>query len=263
METEKRRFTLFISVILILLALQLVYQNTKPKTPSYYDVEVVEKYPHDPDAFTQGLVYYEGYLYEGTGLYGESSLRKVDFETGEVLKQIDLEDQYFGEGITILEDKVYQITWKEETGFVYNLDDFTIERTFRYQGQGWGLTHDGTHLIMSNGSSTLSFYDPSTFELMKTVDVIYDGAPVPDLNELEYIDGVVYSNVWNLDQIIIINPDDGSTHGWTDLESLRGELDSSEGVDVLNGIAYDAESGSLLLTGKFWPNLFEVELVPK
>jgi glutamine cyclotransferase len=165
--------------------------------------------------------------------------------------------------MTIMGDQIYQVTWKENTGFVYSMDDLTEIQSFSYSGEGWGLTHDESHLILSNGSSTLSFLDPETFQVVRTVEVTYDDAPVPDLNELEYIDGLIYANVWQLDQIVLIEPDDGVAVGWIDLDGIEGHLDSNEGIDVLNGIAYNPETGLILVTGKFWPNVFEIELVPE
>jgi glutamine cyclotransferase len=202
-------------------------------------------------------------LYEGTGLYGRSSIRIAELSTGNIIEQVDLSDDIFGEGMTIMGDQVYQVTWKENTGFVYSMDDLTEIRSFSYNGEGWGLTHDGNHLILSNGSSTLSFLDPESLHVVRTVDVTYEGEPVSNLNELEYVDGVIYANIWHLDQIVMINPNDGAAIGWIDLDGIQEHLGSTEGIDVLNGIAYNYETGRLLVTGKLWPNVFEIELVPK
>lgn len=262
METEKRRYALIFSVVVVLFVLQVVYQDTKPREVMHYNVEILEKHPHDPDAFTQGLVYHEGYLIEGTGLYGKSSLRQVNIETGEVHQELVLDEQFFGEGVTILGDRIYQLTWKEEMGFILSTN-YLLEETFTYDGEGWGLTHDGGRLIMSNGSSTISFHDPETYQITKTIDVLFDDSPVLNLNELEYIDGVIYANVWQTDQIVMVDPSDGSVLGWIDLASLRDQLDPAEKIDVLNGIAYNSENGSIYVTGKWWPNLFEVKLVPE
>ena len=259
----RRRALLFAGLVLFLLLLQLAYQTMNGGRPVYYSYSVVATYPHDDSAFTQGLVYHDGLLYEGTGLYGRSSLRITMLSTGDIIEQVDLPDDYFGEGMTIMGGQVYQVTWKENTGFIYSMDDLTETRSFSYSGEGWGLTHDGNHLILSNGSSTLSFFDPETFQVVRTVDVTYDDEHVSNLNELEYIDGLVYANVWQLDQIVMIDPDDGAAVGWIDLDGIEEHLDSIQGIDVLNGIAYNYETGRLLITGKLWPNVFEIELVPE
>ena len=259
----RKKALLFTALLFFLLLLQLAYQTMNDGGPLYYSFNVLAIHPHDGTSFTQGLVYHDGLLYEGTGLYGRSSLRIAELSTGDIIEQVNLPGDYFGEGMTIMGDRVYQVTWKENTGFVYSMDDLTEIRSFSYSGEGWGLTHDGSHLILSNGSSILSFLDPETFQVVRTVDVTYDDAPVPDLNELEYVDGLVYANVWQLDQIVLIEPDDGVAVGWIDLDGIEGHLDSNEGIDVLNGIAYNPETGRLLVTGKLWPNVFEIELVPE
>ena len=259
----RKKALLFTALVFFLFLLQLAYQTMNDKGPSYYSFNVLTTHPHDNSAFTQGLVFHDGLLYEGTGLYGRSSLRIAELSTGDIIEQVDLPDDYFGEGMTIMGDRVYQVTWKENTGFVYSMDDLTEIRSFSYSGEGWGLTHDGSHLILSNGSSTLSFLDPETFQVVRTVDVTYEDAPVPDLNELEYVDGLVYANVWQLDQIVIIDPDDGATVGWIYLAGIEDHLGSIEGIDVLNGIAYNSETGRLMVTGKLWPNIFEIELIPE
>ena len=259
----RKKALLFTALMFFLLSLQLAYQTKNDRRPSLYSFNIVATYPHDDTAFTQGLAYHDGLLYEGTGLYGRSSIRIAELSTGDVIEQVDLPSDYFGEGMTIMGDRVYQVTWKENSGFVYSTDDLTDIRSFSYSGEGWGLTHDGNHLILSNGSSTLSFLDSETFQVVRTVDVTYDDAPVPDLNELEYVDGLVYANVWQLDQIVIIDPDDGATVGWIYLAGIEDHLDSIEGIDVLNGIAYNSETGRLMVTGKLWPNIFEIELIPE
>jgi glutamine cyclotransferase len=175
---------------------------------------------------------------------------------------VDIPSDLFGEGITVMGDRVFQITWQESTGFVYSLDLAYID-TFTYRGEGWGLTHDGDSLILSNGSSTLSFLNPGTFQVVRTVDVTYDDERVSGLNELEYVDGVIYSNIWQTDRIVMIDPEDGAVVGWINLTGIEEHLDSTDGINVLNGIAYNDESGRLLVTGKLWPNVFEIELVPE
>jgi glutamine cyclotransferase len=223
---------------------------------------VVNKYPHDPTAFTQGLEFVDSFFYEGTGKYGESDIRVVEFKTGEIIQSKKIPTNYFGEGVTIFGEKIYQITWREKTGFVYNLDLEQLS-TFQITGEGWGLTEDGTHLIMSNGSSTLSFLDPLSFKLMKTIQVSYNGNPISRLNELEYIEGRIYGNIWQTDNLVIIDPKSGKVLSWINLTGLQDHLDSKNGIDVLNGIAYDEENDRIFVTGKLWPNLFEIVLVPE
>lgn len=222
---------------------------------------VVRVYPHDRGAFTQGLVVDDGLLLEGTGIYGQSSLREVDLATGEVLRMIELPEQYFGEGITVLGGRVYQLTWREHTGFVYDRESFELLRAFDYPTEGWGLTHDGEKLIMSDGTPILHFLDPETLEEIGQVEV-YDGKqPVTWLNELEYVQGEVFANVWQSDRIARIDPQTGLVVGWIDLTGLLSPADRTQPVDVLNGIAYDATNDRLFVTGKWWPKLFEIELL--
>jgi len=222
--------------------------------------KVVRSYPHDPQAFTQGLVYHNGVLYEGTGLKGQSSIRKVELESGRVLQIRRIDDKYFGEGIVIWKDALIQLTWQSEIGFVYDLATFEPRRTFTYQGEGWGLTHDGTRLIMSDGSSTLRFLDPATLRETGRLPVHDGGLPVEELNELEFVKGEIYANVWNTHRIARISPKTGVVTGWIDLRGLLNPRDAA-GVDVLNGIAYDAAKDRLFVTGKLWPKLFEIQLV--
>ncbi len=259
----RRKGLLFAALVLFLLVLQFAYQSMNAGEPVFYTFNVVATYPHDESAFTQGLVYHDGLLYEGTGLYGQSSLRITHLSTGDIIEHVDLPSDLFGEGVTVMGGRVFQITWQENTGFVYSADDLAEIQSFSYDGEGWGLTHDGEHLVLSNGSSTLIFLDPGTFQVMRTVDVTYDDEPVSDLNELEYVDGVIYSNIWQTDRIVIIDPEDGAVVGWIDLAGIEEHLDSTEEINVLNGIAYNDESGRLLVTGKLWPNVFEIELVPE
>lgn len=226
-----------------------------------YTYRVVASYPHDRDAFTQGLVMDEGELFEGTGINGASSLRRVDLETGAVLEQIDLAFRYFGEGVTTFGDRIIQLTWLSHTGFVYDKSTFEEVDVFEYPTEGWGITHDGARLIMSDGTSTLYFLDPDTFERIGTVLVKDERGPVRRLNELEYIDGAVWANVWLTDTIVIIDPDTGVVTGRIDLSGLLQPEDLTEPVDVLNGIAYDGQRNRVLVTGKLWPKLFEIELV--
>lgn len=223
--------------------------------------EIVSVYPHDTDAFTQGLLYHEGTLFEGTGRYGESDIREVELETGNVLRQRALSDEYFGEGIALWNDQLIQLTWKSNVGFVR--ERATLDRIddFAYPTEGWGLTHDGERLIMSDGSSSLYFLDPETFERTRSVEVRDDGEAIDRLNELEYIDGQVYANVFQTDRIAIIDPDGGRVTAWVDLTGLLDPADRSPRTNVLNGIAYDSADDRLFVTGKYWPKLFEIELV--
>jgi len=207
-------------------------------------------------------VYNEGYIYESTGQYGKSSLRKVDLATGDVLNQVDLDSNLFGEGLTILENRAYQLTWLSGTGFVYSINTLGLLGSFTYSGEGWGLTTDGIDLIMSDGSSHLRFIDPETFEEIQNIEVLDNGTPVGLLNELEYINGEIYANIWHSDMIARISPASGEVLGWIDLSGLLGD-DAMGSEDVLNGIAYDSEGDRLFVTGKLWPKLYEIVLVPE
>jgi glutaminyl-peptide cyclotransferase len=220
---------------------------------------VVHTYPHDPDAFTQGLEFHDGFLYEGTGLNGRSSIRKVDLVTGRVLQRRPLSPAFFGEGITIWKDSLIELTWRAQIGFVYDLGSFDQRRTFTYTGEGWGLTHDASSLIMSDGTSALRFLDPETFRERRRVTVTDGGSPVTELNELEYIKGEVFANVWQTNRIARIAPDTGRVVGWIDLTGLLGATPVSSDA-VLNGIAYDAAADRLFVTGKLWPKLFEIKV---
>lgn len=220
---------------------------------------VVAVYPHDPNAFTQGLAIEAGQLYEGTGQYGASTLRRVDLTTGRPEKQRALAPQYFGEGIAILDGLVYQLTWQNGVVVVYDLETFEVERTMRYTGEGWGLTDDGRQLIMSDGSATIRFRNPATFAVTREIEVRADGVLVSRLNELEYIDGEIWANIWYDDRIARIDPADGKVLGFVDLATLYPQSARSSEA-VLNGIAYDAAAKRLFVTGKNWPQLYEIEV---
>jgi glutamine cyclotransferase len=222
---------------------------------------VVRSYPHDPAAFTQGLIVRDGFFYEGTGLVGRSGIRKVKIETGEVLQFKPLEPPYFGEGITEWKGSLLQLTWQSEIGFVYDLATFERTRTFSYKGEGWGLTQDGTHLIMSDGSSSLRFLDPSTLKETGRLTVKDGSTPVTELNELEYVRGEIYANVWQTDRIARISPKTGQVIAWIDLRGLLPP-EQRERDAVLNGIAYDAKGNRLFVTGKLWPRVFEITISP-
>lgn len=219
---------------------------------------IVEIYPHDAAAFTQGLTVHEGRLYEGTGQYGRSSVRLVDLETGRVERSVALERAYFGEGIAILGDRLFQLTWQNGVGFVYDVETFERIGTFDYEGEGWGLTHDGSHLIMSDGSATLRFLDPDDFSVTATLQVTDNGLPVTRLNELEYIDGEIWANVWYDDRIARISPESGEVLAWADLSGLYPQ-NLRLADDVLNGIAWDPVAERLFVTGKNWPQIFELQ----
>lgn len=232
-----------------------------PAVPPVQGYRVIASYPHDPQAFTQGLIYENGQLFEGTGLNGRSSLRRVELTTGNVLQSVALADQYFGEGIVALGDKIYQLTWQNRLGFIYDKTTFEQIGQFSYATEGWGLTTDGSHLILSDGTSTIYFLDPTSFEVVKQIVVDNPtGGPISQINELEYINGEIYANIWQTDKIVRIDPNSGRVLGWIDLTGLLAPEDRN-GVDVLNGIAYDPENQRLFVTGKLWPKLFEIELV--
>lgn len=227
-----------------------------------YSYKIVNVYPHDSGAFTQGLVYSDGFLYEGTGQNGQTTLRKVDLKTGTVLQLHELPDEYFGEGITIFGDKIIQLTWQSNVGFYYDKESFMPIEQFYYSTEGWGITNDGKRLIMSDGTAVLHFLDPQTFQETATLEITDDKAPVKGLNELEYINGEIYANVWPSDRIARISPSTGKVVGWIDLKGILGYYKDNYQVDVLNGIAYDSEHDRLFVTGKYWPKLFEIKLVP-
>jgi glutaminyl-peptide cyclotransferase len=223
-------------------------------------VEQVRAYPHDPDAFTQGLEYHAGYLYESTGRYGESSLRQVELETGRVVRRVDLPPQYFGEGLTVLDGRIYQLTWREGIGFVYDLDTFEQVGTFEYTGDGWGLMNDGTSLIMSDGSDRLRFLDPQTFRVTRVLQVRDGAVPVHELNELELVRGEIWANVFHSDHVARIDPRTGRVIAWLDLSGLYPPRQRTDREAVLNGIAYDSATDRLFVTGKLWPRVFEIRV---
>lgn len=238
-------------------------QNGSETTTPTYSYRIVNVYPHDNAAYTQGLVYENGFLYESTGRYGFSSLRKVELETGAVLQSHELPAEYFGEGITIFDNKIYQLTWKSYTGFIYDKESFLFLDNFYYSSEGWGITYDGIHFIISDGTAVLHFLDPKTYEEIRQVTVYSEDGPVLNLNELEYIKGEIFANVLPTDRIARINPQTGKVTGWIDLSGLLGAEAHHPQIDVLNGIAYDSENKRLFVTGKLWPKLFEIELIPQ
>jgi glutamine cyclotransferase len=222
---------------------------------------VVRSFPHDPKAFTQGLELFDGVLYESTGLKGRSSIRKVELESGKVLQEEKIHPQYFGEGITITAGKVYHLTWQDKVGSVYDAKTLRFVRNFSYFGEGWGLTHDTINLIMSDGTSTLRFFEPTRYREVRRIKVTDGGVPIERLNELEWVRGEIYANVYGTDFIARISPKDGRVLGWIDLQRLLSAPYSRTDSDaVLNGIAYDSRSDRLFVTGKLWPRLFEIKV---
>lgn len=229
------------------------------RVPTYI-YEVIKAYPHDATAFTQGLVFHQGVLYESTGLNGSSSLRRVELETGKVLKKIDVPARFFAEGLALFSGRLYQLTWQTQQGFVYDLDSFKKLREFSYAGEGWGLTRDSHSLIMSDGSSQIRFFNPDTFEVQRMITVQDDRRDVTQINELEYIKGEIYANIWQTNRIARIDPQSGRVNAWIDLSGLLPPEARLNPEAVLNGIAYDEASDRLFVTGKYWPKLFEIKL---
>jgi glutamine cyclotransferase len=223
---------------------------------------VLHTYPHDPNAFTQGLEYWRGYLYESTGLNGRSSIRKVELNSGKILRQREVPRAHFGEGITLWKSALIELTWQSQVAFVYDRDTFEPRGMFSYTGEGWGLTHDATELIMSDGTAELRFLDPGTFKERRRITVTDGGRPVTRLNELEYVKGQVFANVWTTDSIARVDPVSGRVLGWVDLRGLLPGRDRVGSDAVLNGIAYDDASDRLFVTGKLWPSLFEIKIRP-
>jgi glutaminyl-peptide cyclotransferase len=258
-----RLLTLAFGATLTVTAMANITSAQQKKGPApVAGYRVVKVYPHDRQAFTQGLQYVDGVLFEGTGQHGQSGIRRVKLETGEVLQQQPLDSKYFGEGITVWRDTIVQLTWQSETGFVYDKSSFKQTRSFNYTGEGWGLTHDGTRLIMSDGSAVIRFLDPATFKEAGRITVKDNGVAIKNLNELEFVNGEILANIWQTTRIARISPKTGDVVGWIDLAGL---LDPREavGTDVLNGIAYDAKGDRLFVTGKWWPKLFEIKFVQK
>lgn len=224
---------------------------------------IIHVYPHDQQAFTQGLVYLDGHLYESTGINGQSSLREEDLESGRILQLKDVLQKYFAEGLTDWGNTLVQLTWQAHVALIYDRTSFRFLRTLRYDGEGWGLTHDSKSLILSDGSATLRFFDPTTFRDLRHITVKDHGKPVTELNELEFIHGEIYANIWHSDRIARISPATGKVLGWIDLSGLLPASQHSSGEAVLNGIAYDAAHDRLFVTGKLWPKLFEIQVIPE
>jgi len=248
--------TLVASVTAIILIIDSLYEVEQKE----YSYIIVNTYPHDKNAFTQGLLFDDGVLYESTGLYGSSSIRRVKLETGEVLQAYELPYQYFGEGIALFDNKIIQLTWQSNKGFVYDEATFELLQDFDYSTEGWGITFDGSRLIMSDGTSTLYFLNTETFQRIGQIEVYDNDGSVDRLNELEYVEGYVYANVWLEEKIAIINPQTGQVEGWINMTGLQNTK-NQEIDDVLNGIAYDSKADRLFVTGKNWPELFEIKLI--
>lgn len=238
-------------------------KNAGNGTVPKYGYEVVNTWPHDTNAYTQGLVFNDGKLLEGTGRVGRSSLRQVELETGKVLKKVDVPNPYFAEGITLLKGKIYQLTWQHQLGFIYDAWTFEKIGQFNYQGEGWGLANDRKSLILSDGTNRIRFLDPDNFQVRKTIAVVDGGRPVNEINELEYVQGEIYANIWHDDRIARIDPETGRVLGWIDLAGLLPQSEAGDEEAVLNGIAYDETSSRLFVTGKLWPKLFEIRLKRK
>jgi glutaminyl-peptide cyclotransferase len=238
-------------------------QPPSSSPPQEYTFRVVQAFPHDTSAYTQGLAYHDGFLYEGTGRNGQSSLRKVRLETGEVLQQVNLGQEYFGEGITLLNDKIFQITWQSKTGFVYDLNSFRLLQRFSYPSEGWGLATDGRDLFLSDGTSEIRVLDGESLRVKRRFKVHEGSKPVDQLNELEFVEGQLFANVWHSNRIARISPQTGDIVGWIDLTGLLSPSYRLEPEAVLNGIAYDSIEKRLFVTGKLWPRIFEIILLPK
>jgi glutamine cyclotransferase len=260
---------LFLPVLAVLVVAGIVAQTTVRKQEKtvaavpVYGYQIVHMFPHDRNAFTEGLEYHDGFLYESTGLNRRSSLRKVRLETGEVVQSIPLADQYFGEGITILGSEILQLTYKTEVGFVYSLKDFHLLRQFSYKGEGWSLTHNATSVFMDDGTSEIRVWDPKTLVERRRIRVHEGARTIANVNELEYVEGELYANIWQTDRIARISPVTGAVTGWIDLSGILSPMYRNGSEDVLNGIAYDAVHKRLFVTGKLWPELFEIRIVPK
>ncbi len=252
-----------LTAALLLCACSNVYSAPIPE----YGYKVVHTFPHDAQAFTEGLFYRDGYLYEATGLAGRSSVRKVKLQDGKIVQQQELPSQYFGEGIVPWKNNLIQLTYTTETGFVYDLSTFAVKKTFHYPGQGWSLTTDGKRIVMDDGTPQIRFWDPETFAETGRITVTAEGRPVQNLNELEWVKGEIFANVWHEDRIARIDPVSGQVNGWIDLSGLLPASDIATGPQgaeqVLNGIAYDAGTDRLFVTGKFWPKLFEIRIFKK
>lgn len=266
-----RKLILILTIILIIISTSYIqaaekshhrssFEVLKKTTAPIWDIKIINVYQHDPDSFTEGLVYHNGFLYESTGLNGKSAIKKIEIKSGKPIKEINLAEEYFGEGMAILNDKIYQLTWKNNMCFIYDLLSFREIRKVNYEGEGWGLTSDGRNLFMSDGSATIMCRDPLSFAVVRNI-IVHDGKhPVNNINELEYIRGEIWANIFMEDVIVRISPQTGRVLGWIDLSLLYSELPVLARRDVLNGIAYDNKNDRIFVTGKFWPKLFEIKI---
>jgi glutaminyl-peptide cyclotransferase len=264
------RMPLILVLLLSLASLQCNSGTTNTNAPrngspenavvQNFGYEIVNIWPHDPSAFTQGLVFLDGKMIESTGQVGRSSLRNVEIQTGRILKKIDVPPPYFAEGVALLNNKIYQLTWEQQLGFIYDAQNFEKLGEFKYDGEGWGLTTDGRSLILSDGSNRIRFIDPDSFQVTKTIAVMDAKVPVRELNELEFVNGEIYANIWHDDRIAVINPQTGRVTAWIDLGGLLQPGDVQDPEAVLNGIAYDQSTDRLFVTGKLWPKLFELKI---
>src|SRR5947209_3689981 len=237
--------------------------NTAAGQAPTYTYEVVNTFPHDPADYTQGLIFHDGALIESTGLEGRSTLRRVELQTGRVLQKADVPRFYFAEGMTLFGGKIYQLTWKAEKGFIYDPQTFQKTGEFTYTGEGWGLTHDADSLILSDGTNQIRFIDTDNYKVKRTISVLDEGRPLEEINELEYVHGEIFANVWHDDRIARIDPQTGRINGWVDMTGLLKPGEATDEEAVLNGIAYDEQGDRLFVTGKLWPKLFEIRLKQK
>ncbi|RZW25470.1 MAG: glutaminyl-peptide cyclotransferase [Desulfobulbaceae bacterium] len=251
---------LFLSLSLV--SIPITSHSLPSEIPRLLDYEVVREFPHDPEAYTQGLAYDRGTVYEGTGLYGKSSLRQIDLSTGRVERRYKHEKEIFGEGITVFHDRIYQLSWQNNLIFAFRKDDFSLHRTWPFDKEGWGVTHDGEHLIVSDGSSLLYFLEPTTMEENHVIEVYDHTGPVQMLNELEFVKGRIYANIYRQDRIAIINPEDGAVTAYLDLSRLVTQVRNNKKTGVLNGVMHDPDNDRLFVTGKLWPSIFEIKIVP-
>ena len=254
---------IFISALACQTASIANLKTSRNGTVPLYGYEVVHAWPHDSGAYTQGLLFQDGKLLESTGQVGHSSLRRVEIETGKLLQKVDVLPPYFAEGITLLKGKIYQLTWQHQVGFIYDAWTFEKIGEFHYAGEGWGLANDGQSLILSDGSNRIRFLDPANFEVRKTIAVVDGRSAINELNELEYVQGEIYANIWHANRIARIDPQTGSVVGWIDLTGILALGEVSDEEAVLNGIAYDETTRRLFVTGKLWPKLFEIRLIRK
>jgi len=234
-----------------------IYASAEPKILNY---KIVNTYPHDINAYTQGFEFYNGVLFEGTGQYKESTLRKTDYKTGKVTEQIKLEDKFFGEGITVLKDKIYQLTWKEKTGFIYDAKTFKLEKTFSFETEGWGITNDGEKLYMSDGSEKIYILNPETFKVEDYINVYTNGAKIEAVNEMEWINGKIWANIYQKDAIAVINPKTGAVENVINCHDLRSKVTQHQELDAFNGIAYNPATKTYFVTGKNWDKTFEISI---